>query len=68
LDVVNAFAQASGKKIPYTIAPRREGDIAACYADPSSAKAIIGWSAKRDLETMCRDSWNFQSKNPKGYA
>lgn len=68
LDVVNAFAQASGKNIPYTIAPRREGDIAACYADPSSAKAIIGWSAKRDLETMCRDSWNFQSKNPKGYA
>jgi UDP-glucose 4-epimerase len=68
LDVVHAFTQASGKNIPYTIAPRREGDIAACYADPSSAKAIIGWSAKRDLETMCRDSWNFQSKNPKGYV
>jgi UDP-glucose 4-epimerase len=68
LDVVNAFAQASDKNIPYTIAPRREGDIAACYADPSSAKAIIGWSAKRNLETMCHDSWNFQSKNPKGYV
>jgi len=68
LDVVNAFTLASGKNIPYTIAPRREGDIAACYADPSSAKTIIGWSAKRDLETMCRDAWNFQSKNPKGYV
>lgn len=68
LDVVNAFTLASGKSIPYSIAPRREGDIAACYADPSSAKTIIGWNAKRDLETMCRDAWNFQSKNPKGYV
>jgi UDP-glucose 4-epimerase len=68
LDVVNAFAKASGQPIPYIIAPRREGDIAACYADPASAREILGWSAQRDLEQMCRDSWNFQSKNPKGYV
>jgi len=67
LDVVNAFRKASGQNIPYTIAPRREGDIAACYADPSLAMNILGWHAERSLETMCRDSWNFQSKNPKGY-
>jgi UDP-glucose 4-epimerase len=68
LDVVNAFAQACGRPIPYTIAPRRDGDIAEFYSDPSSAKKIIGWSAQRNLEQMCRDAWNFQSKNPKGYA
>lgn len=67
LDVVHAFTKACAKNIPYTIAPRREGDIAACYADPSLARRIIGWHANRNLETMCRDSWNFQSKNPKGY-
>ncbi|MDD2367691.1 MAG: UDP-glucose 4-epimerase GalE [Sulfuricurvum sp.] len=67
LDVVHAFTKASGQNIPYIIAPRREGDIAACYADPSLAMNIIGWHAERSLETMCRDSWNFQSKNPKGY-
>ena len=67
LDVVNAFAKASGQKIPYTIAPRREGDIAACYADPSNANNILAWSAQRDLDQMCHDAWNFQSKNPQGY-
>ncbi|HZF69669.1 UDP-glucose 4-epimerase GalE [Sulfuricurvum sp.] len=67
LDVVHAFIKASGQNIPYTLAPRRDGDIAACYADPSLAMSIIGWHAERSLETMCRDSWNFQSKNPKGY-
>lgn len=67
LDVVNAFAKASGQKIPYTIAPRREGDIAACYADPSSANNILAWSAQRNLDQMCLDAWNFQSKNPQGY-
>jgi UDP-glucose 4-epimerase len=67
LDVVHAFTKASGQNIQYTIAPRREGDIAACYADPSLAMSSIGWHAERSLETMCRDSWNFQSKNPKGY-
>lgn len=68
LEVVNAFAKASGRSIPYTIAPRREGDIAACYADPTSARELIGWSAERDLDSMCRDAWNFQSKNPQGYV
>jgi len=67
LDVVHAFGKASEKVIPYVIAPRREGDIAACYADPSFALKTIAWSASRDLETMCRDAWNFQSKNPRGY-
>ncbi len=67
LDVVHAFTKASGKTIPYIIAPRRDGDIAACYADPSAARQILGWSAQRDLESMCRDAWNFQFKNPKGY-
>lgn len=68
LDVVSAFAKASGREIHYTIAERREGDIASCYADPTSAREIIGWSAQRDLNCMCRDAWNFQSKNPQGYA
>jgi UDP-glucose 4-epimerase len=67
LDVVKAFIQASNKEITYTIAPRRDGDIASCYADPTVAREIIGWSAKRNLESMCRDSWNFQSKNPAGF-
>lgn len=67
LDVVQAFTKASGKEIPYVIAPRREGDIASCYADPESAKKVLDWSALYNLEQMCRDTWNFQSKNPQGY-
>ncbi|MFA6189041.1 MAG: UDP-glucose 4-epimerase GalE [Sulfuricurvum sp.] len=67
LDVVNAFVNASGQPIPYTVAARREGDIAEFYADPTSAKKILGWSAQRDLDQMCRDTWNFQSQNPQGY-
>lgn len=68
LDVVKAFEAASGKKIAYQISPRREGDIAACYAHPQKAKELLEWSTTRSLETMCHDTWNFQSKNPKGYA
>lgn len=68
LDVVHAFSDACGKKIPYSIAPRRDGDIASCYADPSTAEQSIGWRAKRNLEQMCCDSWNYQSKNPQGYV
>lgn len=64
LDVVHAFEQASGVKIPYQIDPRRPGDIAICYADPSRAKAELHWEAKYSLADMCRDSWNFISKNP----
>lgn len=67
LDVVKAFEKASNKKVPYQIVPRRAGDIAKCYANPSFAKEILGWQATRDLETMCKDSWRWQSNNPDGY-
>lgn len=60
LDMVKAFEKASGKPIPYKIAPRRPGDIATCYALPDKAKKEIKWSAKRNLDDMCRDLWNFQ--------
>jgi UDP-glucose 4-epimerase len=67
LDVVKAFKKASKVDIPYKLVPRRAGDIAKCFADPSYAKEVLGWEATRDLETMCRDAWNWQSKNPNGY-
>lgn len=66
LDIVKAFSEVSGKEIAYRIVPRREGDIASCYADPTFAKKILGWQASRTLKQMCQDSWNFQSKNPHG--
>jgi len=67
LDVVKAFEKASGKEVPYKLVDRRAGDIAKCYADPSYAKEVLGWEAKRDLEQMCIDSWRWQSNNPNGY-
>ncbi len=67
LDVVKAFEKANGVKVPYVIKPRRAGDIAACYCNPAKAKAELGWEARFGIEEMCRDSWNFQKKNPKGY-
>ncbi len=67
LDMVKAFERASGVKIPYKIAPRRAGDIATCYADPSYAKEVLGWEAKRGIDEMCKDSWRWQSNNPNGY-
>jgi len=67
LDVVKAFEEASGKNIPYEIVDRRAGDIAKIYADPSKAEKELEWSAKRELLEMCKDSWNWQSKNPEGY-
>jgi UDP-glucose 4-epimerase len=67
LDVVHAFEKASGKDIPYQIAGRRPGDAAVCYADPSKAEEELGWTAKRSLEDMCRDTWRWQSQNPDGY-
>ncbi|MDD2993568.1 MAG: UDP-glucose 4-epimerase GalE [Pygmaiobacter sp.] len=67
LDVIHAYEKACGKTLPYVIAPRRPGDIAACYADPAKATAELGWQAKYGIEEMCRDSWNWQSKNPNGY-
>lgn len=67
LDMVHAFEKASGKKIPYKITARRAGDIAKCYADPSYAKEMLGWSAKKDVDAMCEDAWRWQSMNPDGY-
>ena len=67
LDIVKAFSKAYGKELPYKIAPRRPGDLAVCYSDPTKAKEVLGWEAKRGIDDMCRDSWNWQSKNPNGY-
>lgn len=67
LDIVKAFNKAYGKELPYKIAPRRPGDIATCYSDPSKAKEMLGWEAKRGIEEMCEDSWRWQSQNPNGY-
>ncbi len=67
LDMVQAFEKASGKKVPYEIVQRRPGDIATCYADPSYAKEVLGWEAKRGVEEMCEDAWRWQSNNPDGY-
>ena len=67
LDVVKAFEKASGKKVPYKLIDRRAGDIAKCYANPSFAKEVLGWEAKRTIEEMCIDSWRWQSNNPNGY-
>ena len=68
LEVVEAFSRASGAKIPYTLVPRRSGDIATCYADPSFASKTLGWRAERDLLSMCADAWRWQSQNPEGYG
>ena len=65
LDMVKAFEKATGKKVPYKIAPRRAGDIAACYADPKKAKEELGWVATKTLEDMCKDSWNYIEKSSK---
>ena len=67
LEVVRAFEAASGKPVAYKIAPRRPGDVAQCYADPSLAEALLGWRATRSLEDMCADAWRWQSRNPDGY-
>ena len=67
LDMVKAFAKACGREIPYEIKPRREGDIAMCYADPAKALKVLGWKAERGLDEMCEDTWRWQSQNPNGY-
>ncbi|MDD4680504.1 MAG: UDP-glucose 4-epimerase GalE [Clostridia bacterium] len=67
LEMVDAFEKATGREIPYEITAPRAGDIATCYADPSKALDELGWTAKYSLEDMCRDSWNWQKKNPNGY-
>ena len=67
LDMVKAFEKANGITIPYEIAPRRPGDVATVYADPSKSAELLGWRAELSLEDRCRDTWNWQSKNPLGY-
>lgn len=62
LDMVKAFEKSTGKKVPYKIAPRRQGDIATCYAEPKKAKEELGWTATKTLEDMCKDSWNYINK------
>ena len=61
LDVIHAFERANGVPVPYVIAPRRPGDIASCYADASKAQRVLHWQAERDLDTMCRDAWRWES-------
>ena len=68
LDMVKAFEHASGKTVPYEIVKRRPGDIAACWADPGMAHAILHWKASRSLAQMCEDAWRWQQGNPKGYV
>ncbi len=68
LDIIKAFGRACDQEIPYVIDPRRPGDIATCYSDPAKAKEILGWTAGKNLDDMCRDAWNWQKKNPEGYG
>lgn len=67
MEVIKAFEHVSNREIRYELAPRRPGDVAACYADPQFAKDTLGWSASKTLRQMCQDMWNWQSKNPGGY-
>ena len=67
LDVVNAFERVNGVKVPYVIKPRRTGDVATCYCAPTKANNELGWKARYGIEEMCRDAWNWQKNNPRGY-
>lgn len=67
LDIVNTFSRVNQVPVPYVIGPRRDGDVDACYADPTKAKELLGWTATKTLEDMCRDSWRWQKANPNGY-
>jgi len=68
LEMIKGLEKASGKEIPHKLCPRRDGDIASCYSDASFALSSLGWKAELTLDDMCRDLWNWQSKNPMGYA
>lgn len=68
LEMIRAFSQASGQEIPYRLVERRQGDIASCYADPSLARTLLGWSAEMGIERMCEDVWRWQAMNPDGYV
>jgi UDP-glucose 4-epimerase len=67
LELVHAFERATGQRVPYTIGPRRDGDIAACWADPALAERELGWRAQYTIEQACADGWRWQSNNPNGY-
>lgn len=67
LDMIKAFEKASQKQVPYKIVARRESDEAQCYADPSYAKKVLGWEAKKDIDAMCLDTWRWQKNNPNGF-
>jgi UDP-glucose 4-epimerase len=67
-ELVKAFERASGRRVPYEIAPRRPGDVAANYADPALAERVLGWKARLGLDAMCADSWRWQQANPNGFA
>ena len=68
LEMAHTFRDVNNVALPYVIAPRRPGDIAICYADPSKSRDILGWTAEKTLADMCRDSWNWQKNNPMGYS
>ena len=68
LDIIKAFSKACGHDIPYVIDPRRPGDVATCYSDPTKAREVLGWVAENSIEDMCRDAWRWQSNNPDGYV
>ena len=67
LDMVHAFEEANQLKVPYVITERRPGDLPTCYADPSRSLEVLGWKAEKNQNDMCRDAWNWQSRNPNGY-
>jgi UDP-glucose 4-epimerase len=67
-EVLRAFEQASGRAVPYRMMPRRSGDVAECWADPSKAAKELGWKATRNLQEMMTDTWRWQSNHPRGYV
>jgi UDP-glucose 4-epimerase len=67
LELVKTFEKVNGIRIPYSIKPRRAGDVAECYASPEKAKKELGWEAEFGIEEMCRDSWNWQKGHPDGF-
>lgn len=67
LEIIGAFERASGRTIPYVIGPRREGDVASCYADPTRARALMGWTSEYGIERICADAWRWQQMHPRGY-
>jgi UDP-glucose 4-epimerase len=66
-EMIQAFELASGQKVPYKVSPRRQGDIATCFADPNKAKHELGWHATRGLQQMMQDAWRWQKDNPNGF-